>query len=100
MCFFYLKKKFKFLLPLYNFLKLTSFRSFALLGFLSKKKKTFFTSFKTLGKHMTHEASQNSKKIENRFTLVNSESQSEKRHSKTHHNENIAGQNIYMLVFR
>ena len=34
------------------------------------KKLKFFTSFKTLGKHMTHEASQNSKKIENRSTLL------------------------------
>ena len=51
-------------------MKLTNFRSFAVLGFLRKKRKNLLPSFKALGKHMTHEGSQNSKKIENRSTLL------------------------------
>ena len=61
--FLLIKKKFKFFLPLYNFLKLTNFRSFALLGVLNKDKDPWEAQ-------VTHEASQNSKKIENRSTLM------------------------------
>ena len=58
--FFNLKKKFDVFLPLENFLKLTNFRSFSVLGFLREKKEKILASFNTLGNHMTHGACQNS----------------------------------------